>query len=254
VEIRVKMGIDIMYHVDLRLFDEQRLREGEEIGVTFTYVGVERHSDRHQIEFWVTSVVRACRQLTNRRLLPSCVRFVHRRKGGCPELDRFFSCDVVFGAEADEIAFPATVKQMPAVGADPYLNELLIKYCEEARSHRDAGRGTLRVSLENAMAPLLPHGKARADEVAGRLGLSPRTLARRLASEGLTFDGILSELRADLAKRYLRDEALAISQIAWLLGYKEISAFTHAFKRWTGKTPREARSHENVARPDFASG
>jgi AraC-like DNA-binding protein len=230
-----------------------RLREGEEIGVTFTYVGVERHSDRHQIEFWVTSVVRACRQLTNRRLLPSCVRFVHRRTGGCPELDRFLGCDVVFGAEADEIAFPGTVKQMPVVGADPYLNELLVKYCEEARSHRDAGRGTLRVDLENAIAPLLPHGKARADEVAGRLGLSPRTLARRLASEGLTFEGILSELRADLAKRYLRDEALAISQIAWLLGYKEVSAFTHAFKRWTGKTPREARSQENVARPEFAS-
>jgi AraC-like DNA-binding protein len=229
-----------------------RLREGEEIGVTFTYVGVERHSDRHQIEFWVTSVVRACRQLTNRRLLPSCVRFVHRRKGGFPELDRFLGCDVVFGAEADEIAFPGTVKQMPVVGADPYLNELLIKYCEEARSHRDAGRGTLRVDLENAIAPLLPHGKARADEVAGRLGLSPRTLARRLASEGLTFEGILSELRADLAKRYLRDESLAISQIAWLVGYKEVSAFTHAFKRWTGKTPREARSHENVARPEFA--
>jgi AraC-like DNA-binding protein len=229
-----------------------RLREGEEIGVTFTYVGVERHSDRHQIEFWITSVVRACRQLTNRRLLPSCVRFVHRRKGGVPELDRFLGCDVVFGAEADEIAFPGTVKQMPVVGADPYLNELLIKYCEEARSHRDAGRGTLRVDLENAIAPLLPHGKARADEVAGRLGLSPRTLARRLASEGLTFEGILSELRADLAKRYLRDESLAISQIAWLVGYKEVSAFTHAFKRWTGKTPREARSHENVARPEFA--
>ncbi len=167
-------------------------------------------------------------------------------------MDRFLGCDVVFGAEADEIAFPGTVKQMPVVGADPYLNELLIKYCEEARSHRDAGRGTLRVDLENAIAPLLPHGKARADEVAGRLGLSPRTLARRLASEGLTFEGILSELRADLAKRYLRDESLAISQIAWLVGYKEVSAFTHAFKRWTGKTPREARSHENVARPEFA--
>jgi AraC-like DNA-binding protein len=231
-----------------------RVREGQEIGVTFTYVGVERHSDRHQIESWVTAVVRACRQLTNRRLLPSSVRFVHRRKGGCPELDRFLGCDVVFGAEADEVAFPGTVKQMPVVGADPYLNELLIKYCEEARSHRDAGRGTLRVSLENAIAPLLPHGKARADEVAGRLGLSPRTLARRLASEGLTFDGILSELRADLAKRYLRDDALAISQIAWLVGYKEVSAFTHAFKRWTGKTPREARSQENVAPPEFASG
>ena len=124
----------------------------------------------------------------------------------------------------------------------------MIKYCEEARSHRKAGRGTFRVAVENAIAPLLPHGKARADEIARQLGMSPRTLARRLASEGLTFAGILSELRGDLAKRYLQEEDLPISEIAWLLGYQEVSAFTHAFKRWTGKTPREARSQENVAR------
>jgi AraC-like DNA-binding protein len=52
----------------------------------------------------------------------------------------------------------------------------------------------------------------------------------------------LAELRVDLAKRQLRDGGLAISQIAWLLGYREVSAFTHAFKRWTGKTPREVRT------------
>jgi AraC-like DNA-binding protein len=72
--------------------------------------------------------------------------------------------------------------------------------------------------------------------------MSQRTLARRLSSDGLTFSGIVDELKADLANRYLRDEDLAISEIAWLLGYSEVSAFTHAFKRWTGKTPREMRS------------
>jgi AraC-like DNA-binding protein len=70
----------------------------------------------------------------------------------------------------------------------------------------------------------------------------------------LTFEGILSALRADLAQRYLRDEALAISQIAWLVGYKEASAFTHAFTRWTGKTPREARLQEKLERPKGRSG
>ncbi|MGB8756162.1 MAG: helix-turn-helix transcriptional regulator, partial [Pseudolabrys sp.] len=136
--------------------------------------------------------------------------------------------------------------------ADPALNKLLIKYCEEARSLRHACPGTFRVGLENAIVPLLPHGKARVDEVARRLGMSTRTLARRVASEGLTFAGVLSELRADLAKRYLREEALPISQIAWLLGYQEVSAFTHAFKRWTGKPPSEARSQKNGAWPASA--
>ena len=79
-------------------------------------------------------------------------------------------------------------------------------------------------------------------EIAQRLGVSQRTLARRLASEGVTFVEVLKNLRIDLAHRYLREPGEPISEVAWLLGYREISAFNHAFKRWTGKTPRQVRS------------
>ena len=74
------------------------------------------------------------------------------------------------------------------------------------------------------------------------------TAARRLALEGVTFSEVLEALRADLARQYLDDQALSISRIAWLLGYQEVSAFTHAFKRWTGKTPRETRLPSVAAR------
>jgi AraC-like DNA-binding protein len=152
-----------------------------------------------------------------------------------------------FGCDADEIVFPGAVRLMPVVSADPHLNELLIKYSEEALAHRPVNRAGLRSSVENAIAPLLPHGKAGAGEVARRLGMSNRTLARRLASEGLTFSEIQAELKVDLAKRYLNDGDLPISQIAWLLGYREVSAFTHAFKRWTGTTPRQFRAQGHPA-------
>jgi AraC-like DNA-binding protein len=58
----------------------------------------------------------------------------------------------------------------------------------------------------------------------------------------LTFSGVLEGLRSDLAKRYLADKDLSISEVAWLLGYREVSAFTHACRRWTGQTPRDIRS------------
>jgi AraC-like DNA-binding protein len=73
------------------------------------------------------------------------------------------------------------------------------------------------------------------------MGLSQRTAARRLAFEGATFSAVLKGLRRDLASQYLSHPDLSISRIAWLLGYQEVSAFTHAFKRWSGITPREAR-------------
>jgi AraC-like DNA-binding protein len=217
-----------------------RVHGGEELAVAFNYIGVNRRSDRHQIEAWVTSLVRICRELTDRRVLPSGVRFVHRRKG-CPEMDAFMGCEVEFGADTDEVAFPGTAQQMPIPAADPYLNRLLIKSCEQTRTHWAIG-GPFRVRVENAIAPLLPHGKASAAEISHLLGMSPRTLTRRLAAEKLTFADVLDNLRTDLARHYLQDEDLPISKIAWLLGYGEVSAFTHAHKRWTGRTPTEVRA------------
>jgi AraC-like DNA-binding protein len=100
----------------------------------------------------------------------------------------------------------------------------------------------MRASVENVLAPLLPHGKAQAALVARTLGMSERTLARRLAAENLTFLGIREEMRHALARQYLADASLSISRIAWLLGFQEVSAFTRAFRSWTGQTPTQARS------------
>jgi AraC-like DNA-binding protein len=229
------------------------VREGKDLTVTFHYVGVERFSDRHQIESFVTFLVRLCRQLTNRHLIPSGVSLCHRREKGRSELDRFLGCNVLFGADVDEVAFPRTATTMPVVSVDPVLNKLLIKYAEETHSYQKYV-GAFQVDLANTIASLLPHGKAREGEIARRLGMSPRTLARRLASEGLTFSRVLAELRADLSARYLNDEDLTVSQVAWLLGYQEVSGFTHAFKRWTGKTPREARAQKHTAPGEKSEG
>lgn len=217
-------------------------RTGKETAIALSYVGMDRRSDRHQMEFWLMSLVRLCRQLTNRRVVPSRIAVMHHRKKTPAESRSFLGCEIEFGSSVDEVVFPAAVKLMPIVSADSYLNELLLKYFEEALAYRRPAATTLRSNVENAITPLLPHGKADAGEVARRLGMSHRTLARRLAAEQLTFSKIRTELKTDLAKRYLRDGDLPISQIAWLLGYREVSAFTHAFKRWTGTAPRQSRA------------
>jgi AraC-like DNA-binding protein len=83
--------------------------------------------------------------------------------------------------------------------ADPYLNKLLIKQYEDVLSHRKMNQNAFALTVENAIVPLLPHGKANAKDVARKLGMSQRTFARHLASEGLTFVEMLKELRIDLA-------------------------------------------------------
>src|SRR5262249_32302031 len=149
------------------------------------YAGVARHSDRQQIELLVTWLVRFCRDSTGRRLNPIAVRLVHRRGSEASELEKFFGCPIDFGADTDRIIFDRKVKQLRLVAADPHLNEMLLDYCEQALRNRRSKSGPLRITVENAITPLLPHGKAQLDNVAHSLGVSSRTLARRLAAEGL---------------------------------------------------------------------
>jgi AraC-like DNA-binding protein len=217
-------------------------REGKEITVRFDYVGVSRLSDHHQIECFVAILLRLCRQLTGLSLSPTGVKLAHRRTELPAEIKKVFGCKVSFGSDADEVVYPRLADTIASVNADPYLNSLLVKYCEKALSNRRAHSGAWRLKVENAIVPLLPHGQAKMEEIAKRLGVGRRTLTRLLASEECTFGGILDALRLDLAKSYLREQNLPASEVAWLLGFGEVSAFSHACRRWTGKTPKQLQS------------
>jgi AraC-like DNA-binding protein len=214
---------------------------GDELRVHFTYVGVPRHADRHQIEFFAMTLVRIARQLIGSNLRPLRVTLVHPRCAASGGLQGAFGCRVDFGASRDELALAGGCANLTVTGADPYLHELLVGYCEHALAHRNRPIEALRTQVENAISSFLPHGRARVEVVAQALGMSQRTLARRLATENLTFTEVLNALRTALAVRHLRDATLSVSQVAWLLGFQEVSAFTSAFKRWTGQTPSQFR-------------
>lgn len=210
--------------------------------IALDYVAVDRSSDRHQIEFWLVTLTRICRKVTDTRLAPLRLKTKHSRIGATLEFRSFFGSEVEFDADADEIVFSAPTASLPIVGRDTFLNGLLRQYAEEALAFRPGQLATIRSDVERIIPQLLPHGRAGMSEVARQLGMSSRTLSRKLRGENLGFPEILDELRAALAKRYLSDHDLPVSEIAWLLGYREVSSFTHAFKRWTAMTPRQFRS------------
>src|SRR5258707_9123023 len=178
------------------------------VSITLDYVDTDRKSDRHQIEFWLVTMVRICRQVTDTRLALRHLRIRHRRDETPAEMRRFFGCDVEFGAASDEIIFPAPVASLPIVGSDNYLNDLLLRYAEEALADRPQERASLRSAVERVLPQLLPHAKASASNVAQKLAISTRTLSRKLRDEDLAFGEILEETRASLAKRYLAERDL----------------------------------------------
>src|SRR5262249_91792 len=141
---------------------------GKHCGLAYRYVGVSRYSDRHQIECFATIAVRLCRQLSGVQLVPTHVRLAHRRDDKCSEMTHFFGRETLFGVDIDKVLFAQNIRDLPVVSADHYLNKLLILYCEEALARRPAKRSPFRSSVENAIVPLLPHGKARADVISRR--------------------------------------------------------------------------------------
>jgi len=219
----------------------QSLVDGRYLGVRTTFSGVSRYDDRHQVEFWTATVVRMIREFSGVRVIPHRVCFAHPRKRAVRELTNFFGCEVEFSADVDEILFPKNAGALPVVNADPYLNRVLLGICEEVLARGTASQGSVRTRVENEIATLLPHGKARAAYIATRLGMSQRSLARHLSDQGTRFSELLNTIRRDLATRYLKDESLSISQIAWLLGFQDLGAFSHAYKRWFGTAPRDAK-------------
>jgi AraC-like DNA-binding protein len=98
-----------------------------------------------------------------------------------------------------------------------------------------------RQAVERHIEPLLPAGPLRIEEVARALGYSRQTLYRRLRAEGTTFEQVLDTLRRRVALRLIRDEGLSVKDTAWRLGFSDPAAFSRAFKRWTGSSPRDLR-------------
>jgi AraC-like DNA-binding protein len=116
------------------------------------------------------------------------------------------------------------------------LQKVLLEYAGKKSSElkKEHGFGSqIKDVVVNLMSPVFP----TIDEVAGHLNITVRTLQRRLKEEGLTFKIIIDELRQEFAKGYIQRADLSISDIAYLLGYSDLSAFTRSFKRWTGQSP-----------------
>lgn len=205
------------------------------------YSGIPRHTDLQQIEFCIVAIIRLSRVLSGRRFLPRHISISHIRPKGIAMFSGLLGKNLEFGGDADEINFPVGSADWTLIDADQRLNKILRKVCEDSLSSCRSNTSTLRARVENTISPLLPHGQAKLDVVAKRIGMSARTLTRRLAEEGLTFNEILQQLKSSLAIRYLEEDGMPISKIAWLLGFEDASSFSHACRRWTGKSPREVR-------------
>jgi len=190
--------------------------------------------------------IRTLQQETNRDFTLSRVTFTHGRNADLREVHRLLRCPVDFAQGQDSWVLPQRVMDLPIVSGDTQLLKILTAHADDLLAEKHSVTG-LQSTVASQLASLLPSGESRAAVVARQLGMSPRSLTRHLAEEGTTFGEIVEQLRRRLASRYLADDRMSVQQIAWLLGYSEVGAFNHAYKRWTGTAPR--RNREPAAMP-----
>ena len=196
---------------------------------------------RLALEFGGGLFVKTYQFFTKSEITPVDVQFVHRYAGDPQEYERVLGCPASFGHNRAEVILNRRELAVPIGTADDRLLRILTSHCEEILKKRARSKPEHITKLERCIIDLLPTGRAKARHVATELGVSERTLVRRLAETGTSFSEILSQLRHELAQKYLREPGLNLTQVAFLLGYSNQSAFSAAFKRTTGRPPREMR-------------
>ena len=170
---------------------------------------------------------------------PTEVTFSHRRPADLRPYQEVFQAPLRFEADETCIAFPTAWLGQPVPGADPMLYRVLQRQVELLGGQHGAG---LAASLRGVVRGLLVAGHCTAEEAAALFGMHRRTLHRRLKADGVTFDAVVDEVRAEVAQELLAEPTTPLDHVAATLGYAQPSAFTRAFRRWHGTTPARWRT------------
>lgn len=193
-----------------------------------------------RIEFAIAVFVKLARDASGANIRPLQICFAHEAPRDLSEHRRFFQCPVQFSAGATTLLLDAVDAKRELQSADPALAEIIRKRLEKvlaSREQKDSFAGRVHRVLLDRMG----HRDLTASTVAQLMGVSRRTLTRRMADEGTSFRQLLDQARAELAQALLRDRSLSIADIAFFLQYSEPAAFHRSFRRWTGQTPQNFR-------------
>lgn len=155
-------------------------------------------------------------------------------------LTAYFDCPLTFGAADTHVRLSKEVASLALERSEPTLRSILERHAAALLEEELAAVDPL-AEVRQAVRARLEEGTPVVDEVAKAIATSPRTLQRRLRTEGTTFTRLVDRERRRAAEAYLGDPRFAVADVAYLVGYRDPSAFVRAFRRWTGITPRQYR-------------
>ena len=200
---------------------------------------------RHTLEYTLASHMTLARLMAGFAFSVSRLEVTYPEPADCSEQQRIFSCPVRYGCERERLFFPACLLDVSLVVGDSGSRPALEL---EARRRLGASRQRLVdedpdiASLKEHLAAELPNRLSTVEEAAASVGVSVRTLQRRLEARGLSYRGLVDVVRRELAQKYMLAGSLSQVDVAYLLGFSDQSAFHRAFRRWFATTPGDYRA------------
>jgi AraC-like DNA-binding protein len=184
-------------------------------------------------------LLRLCRGLYRRDLAPLQVHLQRGTPRNLAAFEKAFRAPLQFDAAGNELQFSRALFEQRLEGANPELarhnDEIVLRYL----ARHDRGNVVARVRA--VLAERLPTGEPGQAAVAAALNLSARSLQRKLADEDSSYSRLLADTRRELARSYLAGPQSSVSEIAYLLGFADLSSFTRAFRQWEGMSPSSYR-------------
>jgi AraC-like DNA-binding protein len=210
--------------------------------LNFTRSGARRPGMQRANEAALAEVFGVARRLMGPELSCVQVTFRHPAPLGQQLYDANFGVSVHWEAQSDSIEFPQATLDLAPPFADAALSEFILQHLEQAREGSEQPTEAIETKARRCIVRALPDGVPRMEDVAKQMGMSPRTLHRRLEEAGNNFKTIVESARRELAEQLLRAPARPLGEVAFLTGFSEPSSFHRAFKRWTGRTPADYRA------------
>ena len=188
----------------------------------------------------MSAVMTISAEVSTAPFIPKAVFFKHPARGDAAIYEEHFGCPVHFEAKRDALLVTEAMLEAPNKLGDETIAQFFDRHLETelATLEDDAG---LEKRVRIAVSQSLSEGVPAVSDIASQLGMSGRTLQRRLSDKGASFQGLVDLARRELAEQLLKDTDYSLAEVAFLTGFAEQSGFTRAFKRWAGQTPRSYR-------------
>lgn len=193
----------------------------------------------NEATFSATVVV--LKNMTETEIGPVKVSFKHARPSNIKSHQEAFNCPVLFNQKQNFITYNTADINIMTAKADKSINQFLLERVEEETRGIEVSANKIVADVNKLIEDALPSGIPNIDQISAHIGLSGRTLTRRLSESGFTFRQLIKKKQEDISKELLADASKSVGEIAFLTGFSEQSAFNRAFKRWTTQTPVEYR-------------